>query len=186
MLKRFDYFVKESGEEDIITQFFTMLTDFNFVLVGGWAVGLYVNERMVTVNDLDILINPEDYNSLAEVAESIGFSVGGVGGAGLLTSKIKKNDFSFDVLIADSVWEMDALDYYRLLNWEGISIYVVYPEYLVVMKLYSGREKDFNDIKLLLKSGHVNLKFLDKLILKYFDRSIYDDFMRVLDIINLG
>lgn len=182
MFERFASFVKESGEEVYIKQFFSIANNFNYVLIGGWAVGLYVASRIVTVKDLDILFDSSDYNSFADDIELLDFSVGGAGGVGILSSKVKKGTFSFDVLITDNHWEFDALDYYRQFVWDRIPLKVAYPEFLIIMKLYSGRDKDLTDVQLLLKSGFVNIKFFESLLDRYFSRDVYEDIKSLLEL----
>ncbi|MCX7769751.1 MAG: hypothetical protein N2202_01570 [Proteobacteria bacterium] len=175
MLEKWFHFVSLSGRENTIREFFKIAEPFNYALVGGWGVGLFVDGRLPTFEDLDILLYPYDLENFKSHLNDSDFVVGGLGGYGISTVKVVKEGFCFDILLAYNSWEEEALDNFIYLNWDDIKVKIVYPEFIVIMKIFAGRNKDLLDIILVLESGKIRLERLKEIVLDNLGYDIWED-----------
>lgn len=179
MLEKWIDFVKQSCNEEAIKDFFQIIEPFNYVVAGGWSVSLYVKDRIPTVGDLDILMDLKDWEDFTTILKTNGFKVSGLGGFGLTTSKVFKGSTFFDILLTVNPWEEEALNYVTKLHWEGFNINIIIPEYIIVMKLYAGRDKDLKDIILITQNCILNHEKLKKIIYTYLGADFWQDFKQL-------
>lgn len=179
MLEKWVSYIKQSGNEKSIKDFFKILEQFNFVVAGGWGVSLYAKDRTPTVGDLDILLDLKDWEDFRSLLEINGFKVRGIGGYGLTTAKVLRDSMSFDILLTVHPWEEEALNYAIKLYWDGLNINIIIPEYIIVMKLYAGRDKDLKDITLITQNCSLNLEKLKKVISMHLGADFWQDFKQL-------
>ncbi|AGY60198.1 hypothetical protein [Gloeobacter kilaueensis] len=132
-----------------------ILSNSDFVVVGGVATRLYMPERMTL--DLDILIltkdAPEIYQRLEQAgARRLGeLSIGG-------SSWRLEDGTSLDVLVSDEPWVPPALS---TPNVSPDGLPVIALPYLVLMKLLSSRGVDIGDLSRML--GQADDQALDEI-----------------------
>jgi hypothetical protein len=135
----------EARKADVV-EVLSLLDDIDYAVCGGVAVAYWVIGRKPTVRELDLLVYPQDIDEIGERLREIGCSVGGYGGIDIATVAVKCGGLNVDLLGATEPWEEEAIE--RAVRAGDLKI--VRPEYLIMMKLRSEREKDLEDIVLLL------------------------------------
>jgi hypothetical protein len=143
--------------EDVLSQ----LEGLDYAICGGVAVAYWVTGRKPTSRELDLLIREEDLEEARDRLREIGCYVGGYGGIDLTAVVVNCGALKVDLIVAEKVWEQDGLDVAVSVG----DVRVLRPEFLVMMKLESAREKDVEDIILLL--GKVNFEKLRKMVKSY-------------------
>jgi hypothetical protein len=135
-----------------VVEVLSQLEGIDYAVCGGVAVAYWVTGRKLTVRELDLLIRGEDLEGVKERLKEIGCSVGGYGGIDIATVAVKCGALRVDVLIAEESWEEEAI----MKAVKVGDVKVVLPEYLIMMKLRSEREKDLEDIVLLMSKVDFN------------------------------
>jgi len=143
--------------EDVLSQ----LEGLDYAICGGVAVAYWVTGRKPTVRELDLLIREEDLEEARDRLREIGCRVGGYGGVDLATVVVNCGSLKVDLIVAEKAWEQDGLDMAVRVG----DVRVLRPEFLIMMKLKSAREKDVEDIVLLL--GKVDFEKLKKMVKVY-------------------
>lgn len=134
-----------------VQDFFRVMNNYDYSTVGGFAVAYYVKKRIPSKGDIDVLINADDYDYIADELTEDGWKV---------LKKGLKNDFEF----ADATRNGDMFDIlldefgilersrYKRAVFNGVSVKLMSPEWIIALKLMAGREKDLQDVVLLLQS----------------------------------
>ena len=63
--------------------------------------------------------------------------------------------------------EKEAVENAQTVEFEGVKTKVITPEYLIVLLLKTGRDKDYRKIEMLLKQAEVNQDRLNKILAQY-------------------
>lgn len=148
-----------------------------FVVVGGLATSLYMPERMTL--DTDILVRLEDMPDAENALQAAGYSKQGsltTGGSTWLSP----NGRPLDLLSFDEPWVDDAVN--SPIIRDGDVPYIAL-QYLVLMKLYSGRLQDLADIgRMLGRADDETLETVRNTIHQYMPQETAD----LESIISLG
>jgi len=149
----------------------------DYVIVGGLATRLYMQERATL--DTDVLVNSNDLSAaesaLAE-ANCIKEGVLSIGGSTWRTGSGKL----LDVIAMDEPWVDDAIEH--SIQGPGGRPFIALP-YLVAMKLSAGRVQDLADItRMLGRAGDGQIEEVLRIVRKHRPQDIED----VLSMIELG
>jgi hypothetical protein len=106
-----------------------------------------VKERKPTPGELDILIDEEEINDLLELLEKHHYTIEGWKGLEITNVAVRKEDFRFDILLAQDDWLKDELFFTFTVSDRKIK--VLHPKGIIRMKLLALREKDMRDVELL-------------------------------------
>ena len=130
-----------------VREFLNLIFEYNYALVGGLAVSFWVKERKPTQGELDILIDEEEINELLELLEKQDYTIEGWKGLEITYVAVKKEDFRFDILLAQDDWLKEELLF--TITASDRKIKVLHPKGIIKMKLFALREKDMKDVELL-------------------------------------
>jgi hypothetical protein len=167
----------EASRVDVV-EVLSQLEGIDYAVCGGVAVAYWVTGRKPTVRELDLLVYSEDLEEVKDRLRELGCVVGGYGGIDIATVAVKCGVLKVDLLVALEEWERDAID--RAVRVGDLR--VVRPEYLVMMKLRSEREKDLEDIVLLMPK--VNFERLRKLVDLYMGDYYVEELEQLREISN--
>jgi predicted nucleotidyltransferase len=134
-----------------------------YMVIGGIANSIYGEPRQTF--DIDIKIKINEQISLVELLERLS----------KISESIHQNPVNFanemrvfpiniegtkiDLIFADLNFEKEAIDNSVRYNYDSIEINVCRPEDLIIQKCVSEREKDWSDIKNIIK---ININNLNK------------------------
>jgi hypothetical protein len=152
----FDQFI----QAPLVREFLDLVFDFDYAIVGGLAVSFWMKERKPTPGELDILIDEEETNALLELLEKHNYTIEGWKGLEITNVAVRKEDFRFDILLAQDDWLKEEL--FFTITLPNRKIKVLPPKGIIKMKLLALREKDMKDIELLenfIKEATVQPKF---------------------------
>jgi hypothetical protein len=167
----------EARKVDVV-EVLSQLEGFDYAICGGIAVAYWVMGRKPTIRELDLLVYPQDIDEIGERLREIGCSVGSYGGIDIATVAVTCGGLNVDLLGATEPWEEDAI--VRAVRAGDLK--VVRPEYLVMMKLRSEREKDLEDIVLLLQK--VDFEKVRKLVKMYMGEYYLEELEQLKEISN--
>ena len=156
----FDQFI----QAPLVREFLDMVFDFDYALVGGLAVSFWVPERKPTPGELDILVEEEQINDLLELFEKHHYIIEGWKGLEITNVAVRKEDFRFDILLAQDDWLKEELFFTFTVSDRKIK--VLHPKGIIKMKLLALREKDMRDIELLenfLKNAQPHTKMTSQI-----------------------
>jgi hypothetical protein len=147
----------------------------SYALVGGLAVRHWVPTR--STDDLDFAVLSSDYKNIKQLFPN--------GKMGALVYSVDVDNVNVDFLLSDDWdWTEEAIATAEDKNTSGISLRVVKPEYLILYKLESSRDRDLDDILRLLRLEGIPEKTRD-LMLKFLPESI-EDFDQLVEEAKLG
>lgn len=162
-------FLDAAQIEQTINEVVWLARSQQIALVGGAAMQVYGSDRLTA--DVDFIASEPVRLVKAET-----LSFGGVRGHA-------PNGTPVDIIVRnDGYTELYAAALRNAQPVEGLSSYVVRPEYLAAMKLVAGRIKDEGDLEHLILSDELNLELTRKILLKYlgpfavesFDAVVYE------------
>jgi hypothetical protein len=146
-----------------------IITQADFVIVGGVATRLYMPERMTL--DLDILIKAED-------AQLVYQDLVNANGQKIAELSIQGSQWqledgtSLDVLEGTENWVADAIE---IPNYAPDGLPIIKLSYLVLMKLIAGRSQDLADISRML-GGATEIQLLEvKQIVNQYLPNAFED-----------
>jgi hypothetical protein len=167
----------EASRVDVV-EVLSQLEGIDYAVCGGVAVAYWVTGRKPTVRELDLLVYSEDLEEAKDRLRELGCVVGGYGGIDIATVAVKCGALEVDLLVALEDWEREAI----VKAVKVGDLKVVRPEYLVMMKLRSEREKDLEDIVLLMSK--VNFERLRKLVDLYMGDYYVEELEQLREISN--
>ena len=158
----------------------------NCILIGGTAVVHYLQGGRDLTPDVDFLVS--DTNSIKKMLDRDGHKYSPLLGTNGESIGITAPLFNMDFLSKGSGKFDDIIlaNSNKKIKVGGIEVRVVEPEFLAIMKLGNGRDKDLDDAFALLQSGSVDkstyLNYLEK-CKNVLDRDDYDTFLGYAEII---
>jgi hypothetical protein len=161
---------------NVLEKMFDVLSDYDFAICGGVAVAYWVTGREPTSREIDILVRKEEVDDVIHALREAGCRVGRKGTLEVYSVPVNCDGFHLDLVVAHKSWEKEALD-----SAVGAGDFrVVRPEYLIVMKLYGGREKDMQDVVLLLdRADEVKVK---RLVQRHLGKDWVEDLEDLIEI----
>lgn len=146
-----------------------------YALIGGLAVRHWIPTR--STEDLDFAVLAADFTKLKQIFPE------GKMGALVYTTVVQNVDVDF-LLSEDWDWTEEAIRTAEEKDISGIPLKVVKPEFLILYKLESSRDRDIDDILRLLRLKGVAEK-TKEVILKYSPENL-DDFNQLVEESSLG
>jgi Nucleotidyltransferase of unknown function (DUF6036) len=137
---------------DLLTEFAS--SGVEYLIVGGWAVGVHSEPRYT--KDLDLLIGPSPEN-LARVVAALQ-RYGAPPGLVEQVNTMNAGEFVFfgvPPARVDLLREIPGVDFgqawgrRKTVPWQGVHVHVIGLEDLLQAKRAAGRPKDLDDVKLL-------------------------------------
>ena len=124
-----------------------------YLLIGGYAVGVYGYSR--TTNDIDIFVS-DDPENVARVVDTL-HQFGGAGTdlSGIFAMKRSLVEIGVEPVkvqlmnFADGVVFDEAYERRTVIEVEGVSISTIGREDLIANKLATGRHKDLDDVEMI-------------------------------------
>ena len=150
--------------------------------IGGLAVVTHIGKAQRQISpDLDLLVDPTHLATIAELVpvreSTFGFALVG-------------STIDIDIIASHDAISAHALDSAKLMNLVGTLIRVIAKADLIALKFLSGRDKDYQDINILLQesgaSQAAKLQNAVKDLLLAHVPDLIDDFNSWLNAFNLG
>lgn len=139
----------------------------SYVVVGGAAVVLHVGKAHRIVSpDIDVLMTPQAMSIANQNFSTVRNQFG-------LTIK-EGSDIEIDMLVATKTYQRKAINESEQRDYAGTKIPVISAPNLIVMKMMAGRDKDEQDVLLLLKHQPAAAQ-IARLILKSVKPDLVDD-----------
>jgi len=130
-----------------VREFLNLIFEYNYAIVGKLAVSFWIPERKPTPGELDVLLDEDHINDFIFVLESQNYTIEGWKGIDLTNVVVRKENFRFDILLAQDDWLKEML--YFSIKIKAKKVKVLHPKGLIKMKLLAMREKDLKDIEML-------------------------------------
>ncbi|MBI5058019.1 MAG: nucleotidyltransferase [Nitrospirae bacterium] len=143
-----------------------------YVLIGGLSVSVWGLPR--GTRDVDLLVSLESTNKITAFCRALnaeGFTTelckGGIADPVPYLIKARKKDVPIDMIIATKKLEEEAVLNAVMLDFKGVKISVISPEYLIVMKLKAGGPRDLLDVKELLQMKALDMESITNLAKRF-------------------
>lgn len=128
-----------------------------YALIGGLSVSVWGQPR--GTRDIDLLVSleaTEKTSAFITALKEDGFSAelykGSITDPVPYLVRARKKDVPIDIIIATRKMENEAVANAVDIDFKGVNIPVISPEYLIIMKLKAGGPRDLLDVKELLLS----------------------------------
>lgn len=143
-----------------------------YVLIGGLSVSVWGQPR--GTRDIDLLVSleaTEKIPALITVLKNDGFTAelckGSITDPVPYLVRAHKKDVPIDIIIATRKMEDEAVANAVDIDFKGVKIPVISPEYLIIMKLKAGGPMDLLDVKELLLSKKLNMESITSLAKRF-------------------
>jgi len=145
-----------------------------YALMGGLAVRVYGIPRATYDIDFTLAIRREDLAGLYRAVEALGYTVpeaytsgwvAEIAGMPLVKFRlfIEDNGIDIDVFLAESPYQQELLSRRRREEADGVVVYLISPEDLILLKLVAGRPRDLADVHdVLFIQGQLDVGYMRK------------------------
>ncbi|HJZ91321.1 MAG TPA: nucleotidyl transferase AbiEii/AbiGii toxin family protein [Gemmataceae bacterium] len=143
-----------------------------YALMRGLAVRVYGIPRATYDIDFTLAIRREYLEGLYQAVEGLGYTVpeayasgwvDEVAGMPLVKFRlyVEDNGIDIDVFLAESPYQHEILARRRREEADGVAVYLVSPEDLILLKLIAGRPRDVADVhNVLFIQGQVDVAYM--------------------------
>ncbi len=178
--------------EDVFKKVVSFLNKekFDYLIIGGIAVGVLGEPRVTGDVDVDILLGKDKVSEFLEKAEKFGFKVNKkrcLETANIVNVfKINYGDFHIDFIIASIDFEKEAFKRRKTKRLYGLNAFFPTPEDLILLKIIPGRPQDLIDVEkvIIRHKRKLDLKYLETWAQKLSDEAedmrIYNEVKRLL------
>jgi len=169
-LKEFTNESKARETLKLISQVFSIK---NYLIIGGFALRIYDRNARPLTPDIDLLISLKAGNELDEFIKQ----------AKLIDKHyfqdaewiiLQVNGVDVDIKVESKNYEREALNNPNIVNYEGSKLAVVKPEYLALMKLDTMRDKDEQDLMVILGWKNFDMERFEELVRRYLPERLED------------
>jgi predicted nucleotidyltransferase len=126
-----------------------------YMIIGGQAVLLYRSPRFTNDIDITLDINVENLDRLIQVINTLNFKImidnpDEFVNQTMVLPVINETGIRIDFIFSNTLYESEAISRARKIDMNGIQVNFASPEDLIIHKIFSGREIDFEDVKMIL------------------------------------
>lgn len=150
---------------------------FEYVIIGGVAVGVLGEPRTTGDVDVDILLDKDNISQFLNKATNAGFKIDRQRciETAKLTSvfQINYREFHIDFIIASIDLEREVFKRKKGIKLFGLKVYLPTPEDLILLKIIPGRPKDLIDAEGIVNrhKGKLDIDYLEKWAQKLCDEA---------------
>ncbi len=175
-------YIEEGIKRESVIAALRALQDFNYAVVGGFAVSFYYKgARKVTPDDFDVKVLESDLDSLIRALRAQGFELKRKNlFMDALWYIFQKGGQGIDVGVAKKPWDVEGIKKAREVLFKGFRVKVMPSEYVAVSKLYAGRPKDMMDIAYMVRGGGLDTNKAKRLVKKFLPSEL-DDFEAIVE-----
>lgn len=157
------------------------------MIVGGQAVLLYGEPRLT--RDIDITLGVDTYrmNDIVAIAKKLKLKilpedVETFVKETMVLPVLGKKGIRIDFIFSFTDYEKNAIARARKIDSDGVEIYYASPEDVIIQKIFAGRERDLEDIRLLIAKQKVDDSYILKWLQEFgtiMDKNFVDIFKRL-------
>jgi len=146
----------------------------NYMIIGGQAVLIYGEPRLT--KDIDITIDGglEKFDTIINIAENLNLKILSENPREFAKKTMvlpmldEKTDLRIDIIFSCSPYEKEALKRVNKIKIDDITVNYASVEDLIIHKIVSGREIDFEDVKnIMLKIKDIDEKYILKWLTEF-------------------
>lgn len=139
----------------------------DYLIIGGQAVLIYGEPRLTKDIDITVDAGPEKLDLALEIARNLNLKIlvdnplDFVRRTMVLPMFDKKTGFRVDLIFSYSPYEKEALKRVNKVKIDDVTIHYASVEDLIIHKIISGRERDFEDVKnVMLKNKEIDENYI--------------------------
>lgn len=172
--------------EDLIEKIVRALDQYNisYMVIGGQAVLLYGEPRLTKDIDLTLGVGPNYLPTLLNLVDEIKLEIltddpeNFVNQTFVLPTRDAPSGFRIDFIFSVTSYEQQAIPRANSVKVKQTMVKFASLEDLVIHKIFSGRPRDIEDVKIvLLKNPKFDKKYIENW-LNEFDNSLSGDFLK--------
>lgn len=158
-----------------------------YMIVGGQAVLLYGEPRLT--RDIDITLGVDTYRmkDIVAIAKKLKLKilpedVETFVKETMVLPVLGKKGIRIDFIFSFTDYEKNAIARARKIDSDGVEIYYASPEDVIIQKIFAGRERDLEDIRLLIAKQKVDDSYILKWLQEFgtiMDKNFVDIFKRL-------
>lgn len=155
-----------------------------YMIIGGQAVLLYGEPRLTKDIDITVGLNIDSLDKIVTICRKIGLTpIPGdyqhfVKRTMVLPLSNEDKDIRVDIIFSFSLFEREAIKKANPVDIEGTEVFFVTVEDLVVFKIFAGRPRDIEDVRIIMvKNKEIDIGYIKK---KLKELSFeYKDFLQI-------
>ncbi len=140
-----------------------------YLIIGGQAALIYRDARFTNDVDITLGIGSEDFNIIIDLSNELNFKILAKNPYEFVRQTLvlpvydEENDYRIDFIFSYTQFEKDAISRANIIDFEGVDINFASLEDLIILKIFSGRNKDLDDVKNIIKK---NKNYNSKMIIE--------------------
>jgi len=161
----------------------------DYMIIGGQAVLIYGEPRLTKDIDITLGITPDRLNDVLKIAKKLKLRIlpqdphNFVRETMVLPLFDEKTGLRIDLIFSFSEYEKEALKRVKKIKIEDVEVNYVSVEDLIIHKIISGRERDIDDLRIILiKNRKIDEEYILKWLKEFekvLNRSLIETFMKV-------
>ena len=153
-----------------------------YMVIGGQAVLLYGEPRLTKDIDITLGLGVDQCKKVFDMAHGLGLKLlvddptNFVNQFMVLPLLDKETQIKIDLIFSFTPYESEAIKRAKKINFENTEVNFASLEDVVIHKIFSGRARDLEDVKLiLLKNKNYDKEYIFKWLAE-FDKTLLEDF----------
>ena len=151
-----------------------------YMIIGGQAVLIYGEPRLTRDIDITIALTPDDLSRVIDIIRTLNLNLlvedpeQFVKETWVLPAQDPESGFRVDFIFSWTPFEREAINMARIIEVEGYPVKFASPEAIIVLKIISGRARDYEDIRGILRRTKIDTQYVENW-LREFSRVLGKD-----------
>ncbi len=144
-----------------------------YLIIGGQATLLYMEPRFTYDIDITIDIDIKECNKIFEICKESGWKIlvespyDFILETMVLPVLIEPESIRIDFIFSNTKFEREAINHPNIIEINGVKVNFCSLEYLIVFKIFSGRQRDLDDVNSMLRNNrNFNVQLIEKHLLE--------------------
>jgi len=159
-----------------------------YMVIGGQAVLLYGEPRLTRDIDLTLALTPDKLSKVLDVAHELSLKIlvsdpeSFVKETWVLPTFDETSGFRVDFIFSWTPYEKEAIERAKTVKVQGYPVRFASPEDVIIHKVISGRPRDLEDVRSIVRKQKLNLELIRKwlnILSKSAQRNLWDEFEKI-------
>lgn len=160
-----------------------------YMIIGGQAVLVYGEPRFTRDIDITVALTPDSLQKVVRVVRKSGLEIltdnpeKFVREARILPTQDAESGFRVDFIFSWTPFEREAINRAKPILIDGYPVKFASPEDVIILKVISGRARDYEDIKGILRRTDIDTNYVERWLREFsgvLQRDLVGEFRSIL------
>ena len=159
-----------------------------YMIIGGQAVLLYGEPRLTRDIDITLALTPDELSKVLDVVHKLNLKIlvnhpeSFVKETWVLPAFDESSGFRIDFIFSWTPYEREAIERAKIVKIQNYPVKFASPEDVVIHKVISGRPRDWEDVKSIVRKQKLDLELIRKwlsIFSESIQRNLWDEFEKI-------